>query len=121
MDEEKAPVDQPATGPTRWAEPKEPMNEAALAAAEEATFLRSPERAALVALTGRARVFAVASAIVAALEIAMAIVSVIKKVDATVLYMLAAAGLNVALCLFLLRMSKAFQAARQIPEAPIVD
>lgn len=121
MDEEKAPVDEAPAGPTRWAEPKEPMNEAALAAAAEATFLRSPERAALLGVAGRARLFAVASGIVAALEIALAVVSIVKKVDVTVAYMLSAAGLNVALSLFLWRMSEALSAARQVPEAPIVD
>lgn len=121
MDEEKAPVDEAAPDPTRWAETKEPMSEAALAAAEEAKFLRSPERTLLITVAGRARSFAVAAGIVAALEIAVAVVSIIKKVDATVAYMLPAAGLNVALAVFLLRMSKAIQAARQVPEAPIVD
>jgi hypothetical protein len=121
MDEEKAPVDEPAPDPTRWAETKEPMNEAALAAAAEVTFLRSPERAALLAVAGRARLFAVAAGIVAFLEITSGIVGIVKKADATVAYMVLAAGLNVALCVFLLRMSKAIKTARQVPEAPIVD
>jgi hypothetical protein len=121
MDEETAPVAEAPADPTRWAQPKEPMSEAALAAAEEAKFLRSSERTVLLTVAGRARFFAFASGIVAALEVAVAVVSVIKKVDATVAYMLPAAGLNVALCVFLLRMSKAIQAARQVPEAPIVD
>jgi hypothetical protein len=121
MEEEKAPVDVAAPGPTRWAETKEPMSEAALAALEEAKFLRSPERVLLASVASRARFFAIASGVVALLEIAVAIVSISKKVDSTTAYMLPAAGLNVALAVFLLRMSKALQGARQIPETPIVD
>lgn len=114
--EAEAPAD-----PTRWAKPKD-VSELTLEAAEEAKFLRSPERELVFSVAGRARFVAVASFMVAVLALGVAVVNLLKRADAiNVIYMVASAALNAALGMFLLRVSKSIQGVRRAPETPILD
>lgn len=106
---------------SRWAQEKSAADGHVLEAALEAKFLSSPERATVIAVAGRARMFAILSFIVAALQVILSISSLVRKVEGTAVYMLPSAALNVALGLFLLRVSASFAAVRAAPEPSIVD
>jgi hypothetical protein len=106
---------------TRWAKEKEAAGSHVLEAALETQFLKSPERATVFAVASRARMFGILSFVVAALQVVLSILSLVRKVEGTAAYMLPSAALNVALGVFLLRVSSSFSSVRAAPEPGIVD